>query len=260
MGIEDRDYYRDRYNKPKESGTGGGGIKYLVSPILTLAAFWYGADKLLDRLKSGRPIEPVQIISERGSITDGIVLQADRQGHFRGTALVNNVPMPFLVDTGATTTTIPATMASTAGLPYGRQVQSSTAGGQVQHHLTRIDSFIIGNVEMRGLDAQINPYLDEVLVGMNTLKYFRMTQRGNTLALAADSQQISHAEAASPSDLGEPFRASQHPAMPDAEAASPSELEEQPVQRPVKKPQTIKKSVVCDERMVCKTIYSHRRL
>lgn len=238
MGIQDRDYYRGRYRNSSPSRTQeiSSGLKYLLFPALTLAALWYGSEAILDRIKTGKPINPVEIIAERKSsdlITGGIVLKADRQGHFRGTVLVNNVPMPFLIDTGATTTTIPKNMAIRAGLPFGRQVYSNTAGGQVTHHLTKINSFKIDNVTMRYLDAQINPYLDEVLIGMNTLKYFRMTQNGNTLTLEANSPQIKQARNAWSADLDEPQ-----------------------VQRPAPKPVTVKKKVICDERQVCKTIYS----
>jgi aspartyl protease family protein len=240
MGIQDRDYYRGRYRNSSPSSTQGisSGLKYLLFPALTLAALWYGSDAILDRIKTGKPINPVEIIAERKApdlITGGIVLKADRQGHFRGTALVNNVPMPFLIDTGATSTVIPKNMAIRAGLPFGRQVQSNTAGGQITHHLTQIKSFRIGNVTMRYLDAQINPYLDEVLIGMNTLKYFRMTQTGNTLTLETNNQQISQARNAWTIDRDEPQ-----------------------IQRPAPKPVTVKKKVICDERQVCKTIYSDR--
>jgi aspartyl protease family protein len=240
MGIEDRDYYRGRYRNSSSSSTHrrSSGLKYLWLPILTLAALWYGSDAILDRIKSGKAINPIRKISEIKLpyfAPGSIILKTDRQGHFRGTVLVNNVPMPFLIDTGATTTTIPKNMAIRAGLPFGRQVYSSTAGGQVTHHLTQINSFKIGNVTMRYLDAQINPYLDEVLIGMNTLKYFRMTQNGNTLTLETNNSQISQARNAWSVDLNEPQ-----------------------IQRPTPRPVTVKKKVICDERQVCKTIYSDR--
>jgi aspartyl protease family protein len=207
---------------------------------LALTALWYGSDAILDRIKTWKSINPVEIISERKpseAMIAGIVLKADRQGHFRGTALVNNIPMPFLIDTGATSTVIPINMAIKAGLPFGREIQSNTAGGQIIHHLTQIKSFKVGNVTMRYLDAQINPYLDEILIGMNTLKYFRMTQNGNTLTLETNNQQISQARNAWSINLDEPQ-----------------------IQRPTPKPATVKKKVICDERQVCKTIYSDRNL
>ncbi|MGZ8236596.1 MAG: retropepsin-like aspartic protease family protein [Methylobacter sp.] len=180
----------------------------------------------------------MEIISERKSpdlITGGIILKADRQGHFRGTALVNNVPMPFMIDTGATTTAIPAKMATTSGLPFGRSIQTHTAGGLVTDRQTHINSLKIGNVEIRNLDAQINEHLDEVLIGMNTLKYFHITQNENTLTLVGNNQQI------------RPVASAQAAAFDTA-----------PIQRPTAKPATLKKTVNCDEHKVCKITYSNR--
>ncbi|MGJ0484386.1 MAG: retropepsin-like aspartic protease family protein [Methylomicrobium sp.] len=251
MGIQDRDYYRERYRNSSSSSTHGrnSGLKYLWLLALTLAALWYGSDTLLriwhdsdallDRIKSGKPMNPIWKISDiklPSLSPSSIVLKTDRQGHFRGTVLVNNVPMPFLIDTGATKTVIPLKMAIAAGLPFGRAVQSSTAGGKVVDRLTRIHTLKIGNAEIRNLDANINEYLDEALIGMNTLKYFRMTQSGNTLTLVANDPQVhsaTHAQAA---------------------------IDSSPMRQTLKKPVTVNKKVICDERQVCKTIYSNRNL
>ncbi|MFA5016271.1 MAG: TIGR02281 family clan AA aspartic protease [Methylobacter sp.] len=119
-----------------------------------------------------------------------VVLHADRDGHFRGTLLVNNVAMPFMIDTGATQTAIPKKMAYAARLPVGKAVQVSTANGFAVAHLTRINSLKIGNLDLRGLEGYINDHLDEVLVGMNTLKLFHITQDRNTLILSAYADEL----------------------------------------------------------------------
>ncbi|MGZ8220899.1 MAG: retropepsin-like aspartic protease family protein [Methylobacter sp.] len=246
MGLQDRDYYRER-NKttyqspnpiPRRSRKNSTGIKYLLYPLITIAGLWYGSDALLDRIKTGKSINPIEIISERKSpdlIAGGIILKADRQGHFRGTVLVNNIPMPFMIDTGATTTAIPAKMATASGLPFGRSIQTHTAGGLVTDRQTHINSLKIGNVEIRNLDAQINEHLDEVLIGMNTLKYFHITQNENTLTLVGNNQQV------------RPVASAQAAAFDTA-----------PIQRPTAKPATLKKTVNCDEHKVCKITYSNR--
>ena len=64
----------------------------------------------------------------------------------------------------------------------------STANGQVNNPSTFIDSLKLGNIEIKNIDASImiNPGLDvRVLIGMNTLKYFRMVQDKNRLTLTA---------------------------------------------------------------------------
>jgi aspartyl protease family protein len=238
MGIQDRDYYRGRYRNTSPSSTQGisSGLKYLVFPALTLAALWYGSDVILDRIKSGKTINPIRKTSEIKLpyfTPGGITMKTDRQGHFRGTVLVNNMPMPFLIDTGATKTVIPVKMAIAAGLPFGRAVQSSTAGGKVVDRITRINTLKIGNAEIRDLDANINEHLDEVLIGMNTLRYFHMTQNGDTLTLVANDPQVQR--------------------IADAQTGT---FDSFPMRRPIKKPTVVKKNIICDERQVCKTTYS----
>lgn len=224
MGIQDRDYYREKYRYQKPPNKGGGSLKYLIIPALMLASLWYGADVFLkyqaeERIKATLSIEP---------ITGGVVLKSDRQGHFRGTALINNVPMPFMIDTGATLTVIPEKMASAAGLPFGRFVQTKTAGGAVYDRETRIGSLKIGNVVIRDLDAHINGHIDQALIGMNTLKHFRMTQNEGTLTLVANNQTGSE------------------PAIAPA------------ISQPVRNTPTIRKAVICDKHNNCKTTYSDR--
>jgi aspartyl protease family protein len=241
MGLQDRDYYREKYKKEQQASgvlankkSKKTGIKYLLYPLITMVALWYGADKLLDKTNT---ISISTIIGKEKSpdlLAGGIILKTDRQGHFRGTVLINNVPMPFLIDTGATKTSIPAKMAAIAKLPLGSPIESNTAGGQVIDHLTQINSLKIGNAEIRNLNANINQYLDEVLIGMNTLKYFQMTQKGNTLTLIANNNPSS-AQAFNQTDNKIP-------------------IDTQTSDKPVK----IKKSISCDENKSCKTIYSNR--
>jgi aspartyl protease family protein len=237
MGLQDRDYYREKYKEAQQSpkvpirnsGRNSTGIKYLLYPFITMAALWYGADNLLDKI-NGITLSPTQI----DLVSGGVILKTDRQGHFRGIALINNVPMPFMIDTGATKTSIPAKMAVAAGLPLGSAVQTNTAGGQVVDSLTRINSLKIGNAEIKNLDANINQYLDEVLIGMNTLKYFHITQSGNTLTLVANSSVENN-----------PATDQSNNRMPIDTLTS-------------NKPITLKKTITCDERKVCRILYSNR--
>lgn len=122
-------------------------------------------------------------------IPGGIILQADPTGHYKGTVLINNKPFPFVVDTGATSVAIPRKMAYVARLPFGDSARISTANGSVYAHKTRISSLQIGSAKFTNFEATIMPDLDEVLIGMNVLKYFRMTQSMNILTLASLSSE-----------------------------------------------------------------------
>src|SRR5450759_4650859 len=58
MGLQDRDYYREKnkgaHQSPRlmvrKSGKNSTGIKYLLYPLITIAALWYGADTLLNKI------------------------------------------------------------------------------------------------------------------------------------------------------------------------------------------------------------------
>ncbi|WP_445371230.1 retropepsin-like aspartic protease family protein [Methylomonas sp. HW2-6] len=169
------------------AGAVAGTLRYLLMPLAALAGLWYGADALLAKQAATRHPLPEIVLSATadGEVggTGAVRIKADSQGHFRGTLLINNVPMPFMIDTGATKTSIPEKYARAAGLPVGGAVQAETAGGRVTDYQTRIASLKLGSLELRNLDAHINRYLDEVLVGMNTLKYFRIEQKGDSLVL-----------------------------------------------------------------------------
>ena len=192
MGIQDRDYYWENYWKKQKNNYNSNyhqsvnrkssnvrylkskktsNIKHLLYPVITIGFIWYAVHVHLKNRVTRISVSPVNLTQPQ-QISGGVILKKDRQGHFRGTVLVNNIPMPFLIDTGATRTAIPVKMAIKAKLPVGRTIQTSTAGGRVLSHETRINNLKIGSAIIRNLAANINDHLDEVLIGMNTLKYF----------------------------------------------------------------------------------------
>lgn len=84
----------------------------------------------------------------------------------------------FLIDTGASRTTIPKRMAQRLGLrSTGEQVRVSTAGGILTVPQVRVDSITLGGWEVRDVDVLVldlpgSPELG--LIGLNYLNRFRM--------------------------------------------------------------------------------------
>lgn len=171
-----------------------------LSSTLTVVLILHFGHKVMSRIQTNRqdvsfntaplflqaiPTKP--IIKEPELIPGGIVIKADAQGHFRGTAFINNVAMPFLIDTGATETVVPVALANQALLPIGQVGQSDTAGGTAPSVSTRINSLKIGNAEIKNINAHVNFSVDEVLIGMNTLKYFNMLIKNNTMTLVTSN-------------------------------------------------------------------------
>ena len=113
------------------------------------------------------------------------VLRRNRSGHYFSPGLINGQPVRFLLDTGATHTSVPAHLAQGLGLRPGAPSTVSTANGTVTVRATRIDALDIGPFRFAGAPAHLNPGMrdDDVLLGMSVLKHLEFTQRGDVLVI-----------------------------------------------------------------------------
>lgn len=129
------------------------------------------------------PNQSVQTV--RSGNYEEIVLQRNRSGHYIFNGLINGENVTFLVDTGATTTSIPAQLATKLGLKRGHQFSVQTANGDSVAYATDIRTLKLGEIEFNQVKASLNPGLqgDEILLGMNILKKLELVQRDNILIL-----------------------------------------------------------------------------
>ncbi|MFN3880823.1 MAG: TIGR02281 family clan AA aspartic protease [Nitrincola lacisaponensis] len=114
-----------------------------------------------------------------------VVLQRNRSGHYLAPGQINGHAVIFLLDTGATTISVPERVAQQAGLQPGRPSRVTTASGVVEVYQTQLESVQLGNIRMHQVSAHINPHMpsDLVLLGMSFMKNLEMTQRDGTLTL-----------------------------------------------------------------------------
>lgn len=112
-------------------------------------------------------------------------LSADKTGHYWIKGKINDVPVVFLVDTGATVVAIPKSLADKLNLKGRYPMTISTANGQVEGSLTRLKELVFGEFVLHDVKAVIIPGNDdqEVLLGMNVLSQFNLTQDGKKLIL-----------------------------------------------------------------------------
>lgn len=155
--------------------------------ILMWIAILILATVLLQRYLDDRNNPNQQLRIEIG--IDGqeqLVLQRNPYGHYVASGLINNQPAVFLLDTGATNISIPASLAERFGLEYGYPVEVNTANGRATVYLTHLDQVKLGPIVMTKLRANINPNMDgeEILLGMSFLKHLHLTQVGNELILS----------------------------------------------------------------------------
>ena len=94
-----------------------------------------------------------------------VTLQRNRQNHYVATGSINGEEALFLLDTGATDVSVPASQARRLGLIRGPEGRAMTANGVVTVYLT--------------------PSMDgaEILLGMSALGQLDLRQTGNSLTL-----------------------------------------------------------------------------
>ena len=113
-------------------------------------------------------------------------LTADRSGHYRASGMINDRPVKFLVDTGATTVAMGFGEARRLGLDKinGRQGSAVTANGIVATTCVSLERVSLGDITLNGVDACYSSKdMPEILLGMSFLSRTEMKSEGNQMRL-----------------------------------------------------------------------------
>ena len=147
--------------------------------FIGLMSLWFGE---IEEDRSYPNRTPTSL-TENGVIA--VTLKQDRQGHYTVSGLINNAPIDFLIDTGATEVVIPAGLAERLNLARGRAKRASTANGPVTVYQTNLEKLSIADLHFDNVSGVINPGMrgNAALLGMSVLKTLELTQTGNTLVL-----------------------------------------------------------------------------
>ena len=145
--------------------------------------------------------------SPRGSkafeVIDGDVLELrlGRGGHYEVGGAVAAVPVRFLVDTGASLTSIPQALGERIGIracpavgfDLSRDDEPGccrpevfrTANGSVEACVARVPSVRFGAFELRNPRVAVMPGMDgQALLGMDVLRHFSLSQEGGRLRIS----------------------------------------------------------------------------
>lgn len=145
--------------------------------------------------------------SPRGSkafeVIDGDVLELrlGRGGHYEVGGEVAAVPVRFLVDTGASLTSIPQALGERIGIracpavgfDLSRDDEPGccrpevfrTANGSVEACVARVPSVRFGAFELRNPRVAVMPGMDgQALLGMDVLRHFSLSQEGGRLRIS----------------------------------------------------------------------------
>lgn len=116
-----------------------------------------------------------------------LTLSADARGQFITSGTVNGRSIRFIVDTGATLTTLSRTHAKRIGLDYrsGTPTRATTANGVVNGWRVSLDSVRVGDTTVHDVPAMVvdNDTLPLALLGMSFLDRFDIRRQGSTLVL-----------------------------------------------------------------------------
>ena len=110
-----------------------------------------------------------------------VEIRRSADGHYHWVGRLAGREVEFLVDTGATSTAIPARLADELGLATVGLVQSATAGGVVQGRQVIADLELDGGLRAERLRITALPQLHAPLLGMDVLGRLPLQQANNVL-------------------------------------------------------------------------------
>jgi aspartyl protease family protein len=114
-----------------------------------------------------------------------VKIKADPDGHFVFLGKINDVPVKFLYDTGATTVSIPEQYANYIGLNKGKKYYSQTANGRSLSYETELKTVNVGKISINNLSGSVSTGLenDVILLGMSFLKNVSIKYENNELIM-----------------------------------------------------------------------------
>ena len=118
---------------------------------------------------------------------ESVALWADSNGFFYAPGSINEFPVRFLVDTGATTVAISSDLAQQIGidLSQGQRGIATTASGVTRMVRIKLATVTVGDLTLRDVEAGVlvGSFPAEPLLGMSFLGQLDMVREGNRLEL-----------------------------------------------------------------------------
>lgn len=153
---------------------------------LTLFLFWLvviGLGTYALYLHAEKKKTPASEIGQNGERR--VTLTSSHYGHYIANGKINGVDVTFMLDTGASGVSVPAHIAKKIGLKRGHEVYSSTANGTISVFSTLLNTVSLGDIQLRNVSGNINPYMDEdeILLGMAFLRRLEWQHKDGTLVL-----------------------------------------------------------------------------
>jgi len=104
-------------------------------------------------------------------------------GHFYLPGTIENVPVTFMVDTGASVTSISSDLARQAGIRNCKEVQFQTANGTATGCIALVPRMTLGNFQLQNITVAVMPNMETNLLGANVLRNFQVSQSDSSMLI-----------------------------------------------------------------------------
>jgi aspartyl protease family protein len=116
-------------------------------------------------------------------VAKSLDLRRGRSGNYFVSGSIGEHPVNFIVDTGASITSISKQAASIAGISGCRSRKFNTANGEVIGCVATAPMIAFGNFRLSNVEVAVMPNMNGALLGMNVLNQFKMEQHGSVMRI-----------------------------------------------------------------------------
>jgi len=117
-----------------------------------------------------------------------LVLKQNASNHYVTAATINDKPLVFVVDTGASMVSLPESIAHQADIYCDQKVVVQTANGTTEGCTAKMKHLQFGPFSIQDVPVMINPHLDQPLLGMNVLQLFKLSQEKGELHISTQDK------------------------------------------------------------------------
>lgn len=105
-------------------------------------------------------------------------------GHFYLPGTINDIPVSFMVDTGASVTSISTDLARQADIRNCKEMQFQTANGNATGCIALVPRMTLGNFVLENITVAVMPNLETNLLGSNVLRNFQVRQSDSSMLIS----------------------------------------------------------------------------
>ncbi len=110
-------------------------------------------------------------------------VQRQANGHFYLPGTIDSIPVTFMVDTGASVTSISSDLARQAGIRNCKEVQFQTANGTATGCIALVPRMTLGNFVLENITVAVMPNMETNLLGANVLRNFQVSQSDSSMLI-----------------------------------------------------------------------------